>query len=73
MTSDRGIEEDLEDTAEGLKRAAKKAKHRFEEEEQKAKHRIEEAYNETQCYPNICLILLLHSIVAFHIHICAPH
>ena len=47
MTSDRGIEEDL-DTAEGLKRAAKKAKHRFEEEEQKAKHRIEEAAEEAK-------------------------
>jgi hypothetical protein len=43
MTSDRGIEEDLEDTAEGLKRATKKSKHRFEEESEKAKHRIEEA------------------------------
>ena len=48
MTSDRGIEEDLEDTAEGLKRAAKKAKHRFEEEELKAKHRIEEAAEEAK-------------------------
>jgi vacuolar-type H+-ATPase subunit E/Vma4 len=48
MTSDRGIEEDLEDTVEGLKRAAKKAKHRFEEEELKAKHRIEEAAEEAK-------------------------
>jgi hypothetical protein len=48
MTSDRGIEEDLEDAAEGLKRAAKKVKHRFEEEELKARHRIEEAAEEAQ-------------------------
>jgi hypothetical protein len=48
MTSDRGIEEDLEDTAEGLKRAAKKAKHITEEETQKTKHRIEEAAEEAK-------------------------
>ena len=47
MTSDRGIEEDLED-AEGLKRAAKKVKHRFEEEELKTRHRIEETAEEAQ-------------------------
>ena len=43
-----GIEEDLEDTAKGLKRAAKKAKHRTEEETQKTKHRIEETAEEAK-------------------------